>query len=397
MEGYMRFASKIAVVAAAAATALGVGLGPALADPPAGVTPALTSVVGVGAQTTQGLFDAIATNYNATKPATRLYSWDAVNPTTGATGDTIVTKGKSSSDKTCAIARPDGGSAGITALSTTKTDSGHPCIDYARTASAPSSTSPAGLVYVGFAKDAVTWVTTSRATGVPATLSAAQLNKIYSANTGHCLSWKSVGGTNTAAIVPGLPQTSAATRTFFLAAIGVTTPGTCVVNGEINIPGDANNPVLLEENTGVSIGGTGTSATTGNQYWFAHNANALFPYSAADWIAQAATPAGGGHETSSFAHGQVTETKEISGVSPIKAGTPDTISTGFTTDAPTKVFTRTVYNVVPNVGTATAPAIATGPITTIFGPKGVVCGDTTIIKGWGFLPLGSLCGFLTAG
>src|SRR5580658_2695592 len=106
----MRFASKIAVVAAAAATALGVGLGPALADPPAGVTPALTSVVGVGAQTTQGLFDAIATNYDATKPATKLYSWDAVNPKTGATGDTIVTKGKSSTDTTCAIARPDGGS-----------------------------------------------------------------------------------------------------------------------------------------------------------------------------------------------------------------------------------------------------------------------------------------------
>jgi hypothetical protein len=397
MEGYMRFASKIAVMAAAAATALGVGLGPALADPPAGVTPPLTSVVGVGSQTTQGVLDAISTNYNATKPADKLYSWDAINPTTGATGDTIVTKRKSSSDTTCAIARPNGTGAGVTALSTTKSDGGHPCIDYARAASAPSSTTPAGLVYVGFAKDAVTWVTTSRATGVPATLNAAQLNKIYSANTGHCLSWKSVGGTNTAAIVPGLPQTSSGTRTFFLAAIGVTTPGTCVVNGEINIPGDANNPVDLEENTGVSVGGTTTSAVTGNQYWFAHNANALFPYSAADWIAQAATPAGGGHETSSFGHGQVTETKEISGVSPIKAGTPDTISTGFTTDTPTKVFTRTVYNVVPNVGTASAPAIATGAITTIFGPKGVICSDTTIIKGWGFLPLGSLCGFLTSG
>jgi hypothetical protein len=393
----MRVASKIAVVAAAAATALGVGLGPALADPPAGVVPPLASVVGVGSNTTTLVMDAISTSYNATKPANKLYSWDATNPTTGATGDTIETKGSNASDTTCDIARPDGSGGGQTALATTKTDKGHPCIDFSRSSSPPSSTSPAGLAFAEFAKDAVTWVTTSRATGVPATLSAAQLNKIYSANTGHCLTWKSVGGTNTAQIVPGLPQSSSGTRSFFLAAIGVTTPGTCVVNGQINIPGDANNPVLLEENTGLSIGGTSDTATTGNQYWFAHNANALYPYSAADWIAQAATPAGGGHAKGNFGHGQVTEPQKISGVSPITAGTPDTISTGFTTDAPTKVFTRLVYNVVPNVGTTTAPKIATGPITTIFGPKGVVCSDTTILKSWGFLTLGSLCGSLTAG
>ena len=75
----MHVASKIAVVAAAAATALGVGLGPAPADPPSGTVPALTSVVGVGAQTTQGLLDAIA---------------------------------PSSTDTTCSIARPDGTGAG---------------------------------------------------------------------------------------------------------------------------------------------------------------------------------------------------------------------------------------------------------------------------------------------
>jgi hypothetical protein len=397
MEGFMHVASKIAVVAVAAATALGVGLGPALADPPTGTVPALTSVVGVGAQTTQGLLDAISKSYNATKPANKLWSWDAVNPETGATGDTIITKGSSSSDTTCSIARPDGGTAGVTALSTTATDSGHPCIDYARTASPPSSTTPSGLVYVGFAKDAVTWVTTSAATGAPATLTAAQLNAIYSANTGSCLTWEDVGGTSTDAIVPALPQASAATRTFFLSAIGVTTPGTCVINGEIDIPGDANNPVLLEENTGTSVGGTTTSATTGNQYFFANNPNALFPYSAADWIAQQATPAGGGHSSKGFGHGKVTKPKEISGVSPITAGSPDTIKTKFTTAAATKVFTRVLYNVVPNVGTTSAPAIATGPITTIFGPTGVVCSDTTIVESWGFLPLGSECGFLTAG
>jgi ABC-type phosphate transport system substrate-binding protein len=393
----MRVASKIAVVAAAAATALAVGLGPALADPPKGVTPGIDSVVGVGSNTTALVMDAISTSYNATKPKNFLFSWDAVNPTTGATGDTIVTKGTSGTDTTCAIARPDGSGAGVTALSTTKTDDGQPCINFARSSSPPSATSPAGLVYVGFAKDAVTWVTTTHATGTPKSLTAAQLNKIYSANTGHCLNWKDVGGTSTAAIEPALPQTSSGTRSFFLAAIGVTTPGTCTTNGEIDVPGDPNNPVLLEENTGVSVGGTSSSAQTGNEYFFAHNPNAIYPYSAADWIAQAAAPAGGGHTSASFGHGVVTEPGAISGVSPIRAGTPDTIAAGFTTGTATEVFTRVVYNVVPNVGTTSDPAIAAGAITTIFGPKGVVCSDTTIVKSYGFLPLGSLCGFLTAG
>ena len=105
----------------------------------------------------------------------------------------------------------------------------------------------------------------------PKTLTAAQLNAIYSANADACLTWKDVGGTSTDAIVPALPQASLGTRTFFLSTIGVTPPGTCVVNGETDIPGDANNPVLLEENTGTSVGGTTTSARTGNQYFFANN------------------------------------------------------------------------------------------------------------------------------
>src|SRR5258708_39785578 len=89
----MRVVSKIAVVAAAAATTMPLGLGPALADPPSGTTPALVDVVGVGSDTTQLVMDAIAKSWDAGAPAHKIYSWDAVNPTTGATGDTIETKG----------------------------------------------------------------------------------------------------------------------------------------------------------------------------------------------------------------------------------------------------------------------------------------------------------------
>jgi hypothetical protein len=170
-----------------------------------------------------------------------------------------------------------------------------------------------------------------------------------------------------------------------------------VVNGAFTVPGATGNPLPLEENTAISTGGTGSGATTANQYFFTHNTNALYPYSVADWIAQAAAPAGGGHTNSHFGHGNIVQPKEISGISPITTGSPDVISSAFTSGVATKVFTRVVYNVVPNVGTASAPKIATGPITTIFGPKGVVCSDTTIVKSYGFLPLGGLCGELVAG
>jgi hypothetical protein len=400
MEGFMRFVSKIAVVAAAAATALGVGLGPALADPPAGVVPGLASVVGVGSQTTQGLFDAISTSYNATGPKNRLYSWDAVNPKTGAVGDTIETKGTSKTDTTCDIARPNGSGAGVDALSTTAKDGGQPCINFARSSSGPSSTSPTGFVWVGFAKDAVTWTTPTSGTGKPATLTAAQLDAIYSCTD---RTWKSVGGTSTADIVPALPQSSSGTRTFFLAAIGNPTLGSCVVNGAFDLPNKTS--VALEENTGTSetsadvncTSANWNACTTANAYFFATNANALYPYSVADWIAQKPATAGGGHASAGFGIGVLKEPGEISGVSPITTGTPDKISTTFTSGAATKVFTRVVYNVVPNAGTAAAPKIPTGPLTTIFGPSGVVCKDTTTIESWGFLSLGGLCGSLTSG
>jgi hypothetical protein len=197
--------------------------------------------------------------------------------------------------------------------------------------------------------------------------------------------------------VPALPATYSDSRAFFLAAIGSPTLGSCVINGEIDIPADPLNPVPLEENTAVSAKDSSGDYYTGNAYFFAHNPNAIYPYSAANWIAQQPAPHGGGHATKTFDSTGVREPQEISGVSPITADSPDTISSKFVSGTATTVFTRVVYNVVPNLGTPTAPKIASGPITTIFGPKGVVCKDTTIIKSYGFLTLGSACGSLVSG
>src|SRR5690242_8480683 len=73
-------------VALAAASAV-----PALADPPAGLTPRPGDVVGVGGDTVQFLLDQFSRDYNKANPgaATLLYSWDPADPVTGKTGGKI--------------------------------------------------------------------------------------------------------------------------------------------------------------------------------------------------------------------------------------------------------------------------------------------------------------------
>jgi hypothetical protein len=90
-----------------------------MADPPTGVTPKETDVVGVGSDTIEFLFDQFSFDYNKTHTGAHLYSWDATNPKTGAMGDNIVTKSGCS-----ATPRPDGSSAGITALDANTKTSG---------------------------------------------------------------------------------------------------------------------------------------------------------------------------------------------------------------------------------------------------------------------------------
>jgi hypothetical protein len=391
----MRVASKIAVVAAAAATVVGVGLGPALADP--GFTPAATDVSGVGSDTTQLVMDAIAAKYDAAHTP-KLASFDAVNPTTGGTGDPIVTK-----TGCAAIPRPNGSSAGIAAVDPSKeinptgSTGDRYCIDYARASRGKATVAPFDpnwLVWVGYGKDAVSWTTPNSGTGKPATLTIAQLKAIYQCQD---TKWNQVGGTSTATITPALPQTSSGTRKFFLGAIGNPVLGNCVVNGSINIPGDTHNPVPLEENTGVSQSDSG-GFLTGNQYEFntaTNHANVLYPYSVADWIAQTPAPRGGGHATASSAPGILQQPQQVSGVSPVLQhnGPPITIDTP-NIPAFSSVLTRVVWNVMENDGTQAAPKIP-AYLAPFFGATGAVCSDKANIQSYGFALLGangSLCG-----
>jgi ABC-type phosphate transport system substrate-binding protein len=400
-----KIATGLAIVASAA-TLTALAAGPALADPqPAGTVPALTDIVGAGSDTIQGVLDQLSIDYNKTNPANKLYSWDATNPSTGATGDTITEKASGSSDTICKTARPNGSGAGITAIGVTNTqDAGHPCVDYARSSRGPQGSDPAGLEWVALGEDAVTWSSPGLGSGSsnpePATLTEAQLVGIY---TCQFTNWSQVGGAN-APIVPVLPQTNSGTRAFFLSAINAggaaITPGSCVVNGSITAAGNPNSPLPIEENSGVSSTDANGNLTTGNSTEFgttaSPNRNVIFPYSIADNIAQTPAPAGGGHATSSWAPGpmglgSITDPSTGTAQAPIVTGTPNTINSNFPSD-----FQRTVWDVV-RYTPANADGIPTN-LEPIFGGSGWICSSATgqaDLASYGFLSLGSSCGTFT--
>jgi ABC-type phosphate transport system substrate-binding protein len=373
----MRILSKLVTGAAMAAAAITLAAAPALADPPAGVTPRASDVVGVGSDTIQNLLDQFSHDFNAShRTGPKLYSWDATNPKTGAIHDNIRFKAG------CSIQpRPNGSSEGITAVKTNAggTTGRHPCEDFARSsrdrAAGDPGFSTGGLAWVTLAGDAVTW-STQAVTNAPVRLSPAQITGIYQCR---FTNWRQVGGKN-APIKAFIPQTGSGTRAFFLKAIGLTTPGACVSDG--------NN--LLEENEGTNR--------------VLHNPNAIFPYSIGKFIAEkfhsakclnsSCTPVRGvqcrpGRGQNLFGcdtHGTMV-------LHPINR-TPPTLGTGKNTRInPIFIhqFTRTLFEVVRFASTSDHIPANLEPF---FGARGWVCTNATAkadLLNYGFVVL-STCG-----
>ena len=365
-------------------------------------SPCENDATGVGSDTITPLTDQLATDYNSslgghpsscskattTKPFEE--SWDAVNPINGKIGDTIAEKADCPK-----IIRPDGSTAGIAQLATfTKSTSGPFCTNFARS-SRPRGTAdppfaPGGVAFVSLAGDAVSW-SHQATTDAPKSLTVPQLNAIYTCTD---TNWSQVGGKN-APIQAFLPQSGSGTLSFFLAAIGVTTPGPCVSND--------NN--LLEENEGVNK--------------VLQSPNAIFPYSVGDFIAQSQhsakcinTNVKAGTACSPNKHGVVCvhvpsknfffcdehgtmALGQINGISPTTgSGAKEKINPKFPA-----TFDRTLFNVVP-FNTASSP-IPSGSkpvgglvLTGIFGSTGYDCTNSkakTDIQNYGFIPLGT-CG-----
>jgi ABC-type phosphate transport system substrate-binding protein len=402
----MRMLHKILAGAAAIATAAVLSAGPAMADPPKGVTPKATDIVGTGSDTIQYLLDQLSVDYNNGKAASapHLYSWDATP------AGNIQEKSGSTS---CKRPRPDGSSAGISELEANVKDGSHFCVDYARSSRSRASTDPAcaagGVCFIYLAGDAVTWSARSSAAGgtdAPASLTLAQLKSIYLCKT---TNWSKVGGKN-AKIKPFLPQTASGTRSFFLTALGggttPITPGACVSDGATSQFPDG----TIQENEGQDA--------------MLNSAQAIFPYSVADYIAQGyheaactsgcggtvsdnpvCKPAGsenkfGCNETTTGAGKKPVLTLEkISGTAPAAPfplpaePKPPAVNNNLKVNAKfPAAFQRHVFDVVRfgQTGADPIPTYLQG----VFGPNGFICSNAkgkTDIQNYGFL-FQAVCG-----
>lgn len=227
----MRSIVKFAIGTATAAAATAIFAGSALADPPASHTVALSDIVGSGSDTIQFAMDDLTTGpngYDATQsPANYADSFDAVNPTTGATGDQITTK------PGCTLARPNGSGAGITTLvadQLSTVDGTTPCVDYARSSRARQTSDPSDIGFIPLGQDGLNYATSHPTasfpdvpeTNAPQDLTADDLATIYSCGvTGTVSHWNDFGGTSTDAVQALIPQPNSGTRTFFESSIGV--------------------------------------------------------------------------------------------------------------------------------------------------------------------------------
>jgi ABC-type phosphate transport system substrate-binding protein len=375
----VRIVSKLLVAATAAAAITALVATPALADPPSGVTPKPNDVVGVGSDTSESVFNQLSVDYNATHTTGKLYSWDATPQPS-----TVQTKSGSTN---CSIPRPFGSSAGITALENTKTTTGGaPCINFARSSRARSSTDPTTISFINLAGDAVT-VATQPGGNAPANLlTTTALTGIYNCS---ITKWNQIPGNSggsSATIAAMLPQSTSGTRSFFLGAIGLTAPGSCVSTSATRQGQAGNADNTLEENEGVD-----PSLNT-------NTANVIFPYSVGKWIAQRFHSASCGTVAQCFAnetncHPTGTQNKfgcDLHGTMVLNKlnGTAPTTGTGTKTKINpsfTPTFTRLLFEVV----TATQGTIPAA-LKSYFGPTGFTCNSATATKdlhNYGFLSL----------
>ena len=357
---------------------------PALADPPAvggrHVVPGMVDVVSVGANTDENLFNALSADWDKAIPAKKhnaahpyLYSWNATVPGSASTAKTLIVPKKSCA----AITRPNGSGAGLTALDESqKVHKTVYCVDFARSSSGRSATSPApklgGVGYVALAEDAVTYATrdtggtkAAPATYAPKSLTLAQLKAIFLYTV---TNWKQVGGGN-APIKAYLPKTGSGTLTFWLKKLGLTAPGSCVSE-------------TLEENQGLS-----------RQF---NSPDAIFIYSVADWIAQKYRSPLAGKKPTAAQNQFGTDVAgylglgKVDGVSPLTSAKIPSTNKAFKSTS----FTRTIYDIVRYSSTADhIPAY----LEKLLGHRGYFCSNktaATALHDYGFLSVAT-CGSIS--
>ena len=348
----------------AAASILATSL-PMMASAEPTFTPGASDYVGVGSDTTQNVVNAFANKWNAKvpTPSSKWANFDAFLASP-PTPDNIVLRSTTGCDTPIARSTTAGSSAGIASL----LNDVNGCIDYARSSRGKNAATDSNLLFIAFARDGVTWASFPVTSGTVTTtgnLTTANLTSIYNCTV---TNWKTIKSSLPSnPIEPYAPQSSSGTRKFFLTAIGVPTPGSCV--RQPTIP--------LEENNGVALQSAVSAA--------GDNANLVVaPYSIAVFTAQKNGAPGVVDN-----RGGMT-LRNIDGLVPVRA------STGRLNPSFAPNFLRFVYNVVK-------PDLTTGTISTrmrkLFGTSaqgGFVCNQTTIIQQQGFGSIGTLCGSITS-
>jgi ABC-type phosphate transport system substrate-binding protein len=395
----LRIIKSLVAVAAVAGTAIALAA-PASAEPINGkgkyVTPQAYDIVGGGSDTTQYVIDQISLNYNATVKKHNsahpyFFSWDAVPP-----AHPLDTTQNINLKKGCPKElRPNGSSAGITALTTyASVKSGgktYHCLDFARSSRPRKSTDPSGVggvEFVIFASDAVTYASATK-TNVPNNLKLAQLKEIFgctvpaahgfAANTWGALLGKTAKGAGQK-IDPIVPQAGSGTLSFWMTtALGLTstTEPTC---------GTAKNDTKVsqqpEENEGTWPGFLVKSK--GKEV---ANPNVIYPFSVGSFVAQAYHSRIPGHKRTKSENLFGTDLTGIFHLNGINGVAPTVKVKGGRATNPKwngTPFHRFLYNVVRY--TANTAGHIPGNLEKFFGRKGFLCSkkEHSVLTNYGF-------------
>jgi ABC-type phosphate transport system substrate-binding protein len=349
-----------AVAAAAAALALVTCAAvPAFADPTAG---SFKNLSGVGSDTIQDVMNGMASQISD------IGSYDAVDPATGAAGGQIQTKAG-----TLTFTRPNGSGDGVKALSASIQGGSHQWanktikdqVDFARSSSGPSVTGT-DLVYVPFARDAVTYAVPSGsdwARNIPTGSAADPANKLSLYNIYHCIktSYTDSNG-DPVAIKPLVPQSGSGTAKFWASTLSFDDGALPSCVKRVN-----NEGVAVQEHDGSTLTDPGN----------------IVPFSIAQYIAQ------GNHTAIAASTGvNVVERKGQVVLGSINGQSPFRMSGGKTVMNAQFPVTRLVYNVV---SAARAADTNDKVNTTFIGASSAVCSHPEIITQFGFSTI-SNCG-----
>ncbi|MDX6207530.1 MAG: hypothetical protein QOF39_3587 [Frankiales bacterium] len=306
----------VAAISAGLVTSM-LGMGAAQADPVGAPSP--RAINGVGSDTTQDVMNQVA-NDVAPGGVKALGSWNA----TGSA--TITTK------PGCTLNRPNGSGAGVTALNNSLV-ANDGCVQFARSSSGVGATTPAGLTYIPFATDSVSYAVTSTS-GIPRALTKANLIAIY-----HCDPTLVGTGPNWD-ITPVLPQSGSGTRSYWEGQMGILDADVnanaypCIING-------SKNGQLIEEHSGTAM-----------------DDKSIEPYSIAQYTDQS--------------NGLVIDKRGRTTLGVIDGTDPQLSNGNFSVK-------RNVYNVIPT------SKVADSTYASIFvGAGSLICADSATIVHYGF-------------